>query len=170
MGSLTDIPWNDEEQFEALCFDLRGDGFAIEATLVHEILDPIAETKVPGSDPLVGGVINFRGRVIPLADLGLAFAMPAWAPHEDSRIIVIACPLADQSILLGVKADRVYEVTTINRTNAEPPPEIGKQWNPEYIRGLIKSSRGFITIPDLTRIFSSFNNRRQTCVSRLNTN
>ncbi|MGB8601651.1 MAG: chemotaxis protein CheW, partial [Rhizomicrobium sp.] len=110
------------------------------------------------------------GRVIPLADIGLAFAMAAWTANTDSRIIVIACPFSDQSVLLGVKADRVHEVTTINRSYAEPPPEIGKQWNPEFIRGLIKSPRGLIAIPDLTRIFTSYNNRRQTCVSRLNTN
>lgn len=170
MSTLQDIPWNANGQLETLFFDLRDKGFALEATLVHEILDPIIETRVPGSAPLVGAIINFRGRVIPLTDMGLAFSMPPWRATQDSRIIVIACPMPYQTILLGIKADRVHEVMTISRTQTEPAPEIGRQWNPDYIRGLIKTPDGLIAIPNLKHIFSAPENRQQTCVSRLSTN
>lgn len=170
MGALQDIPWNGNGQIETLIFDLRDRGFALEATLVHEILDPITETRVPGSDPLISAIINFRGRVIPLSDMGLAFSMPPCRISEETRIIVIACPMPYQSVLLGIKADRVHEVMTINREQAEPPPDIGRQWNPAYIRALIKTPDNLIAVPDLKKIFSAPSNRQNTCVSLLSTN
>ena len=61
---------------EALTFDLHGETFALEATLVREVLDLLPETEVPGAPAFVSAVINFRGRIIPLVDLRVAFDMP----------------------------------------------------------------------------------------------
>ena len=78
---------DDGEEF--LHFDLQGEVFALEATMVREILDVIAATPVPGTPALVHEVINFRGKIIPLADLRLAFDMEASQTTIDSRIVVI---------------------------------------------------------------------------------
>ncbi len=149
------INWDTSGQVEVLTFDLQGEAFALEATLVREILDVAAETTVPGAKPFVGGVINFRGKVIPLADLRQAFAMDAADSSIDSRIIVIEMDIDGEPTLIGLKTDKVHEVTTLAKTASEAPPSVGMHWRPEFILSLIKRNGEFIILPDLQTIFSS---------------
>ena len=72
-----------------LMLELQGESFAIETAQVREILDPVPITTVPGAAPSVDGVINVRGRVVPLADLRLIFDMPRQETGPDARIVVI---------------------------------------------------------------------------------
>jgi purine-binding chemotaxis protein CheW len=141
-------------ELEALTFQLADETFALEATIVREILDLLPETPVPGSPSLVAAVINFRGKVIPLSDLRLAFGLEASAPTIDSRIIVIEIELDGENSLIGVRADRVNEVTTLRQELAERPPDFGMRYQPEYIRSLVKHDAGIVVLPDLHRIFS----------------
>lgn len=165
MGCLNDIEWGKNNSIEALTFDMGTDTFAIEACLVHEILDPLPETQVPRSDPLVSSVVNFRGRIIPLSNLRIAFDISPRADKPYDHVIVIECPFADQVNLIGIKADNVYEVATFPRTLAEDPPQIGTQWNPEYVRGLIKAVDRYIVIPDFRKILVTLHSGRQPCAS-----
>lgn len=165
MGNLKDIDWGKEDAVEVLTFDMGKDTFAIEACLVREIIDPLPETKVPRSNTLVSSVVNFRGKIIPLSDLRLAFDIPLTPEKSHDHIIVIECPLKDQVNMIGIKVDNVYEVATFPRTLAEDPPQIGYQWNPEYLRGLLKAADRYIVIPDIARILVTLCNRRQPCAS-----
>lgn len=149
------IPWDENGQLEALTFSLQKDVFAIEATLVREILDLQADTRVPGASPLVDRVINFRGKVIPIADLCLAFAMSASEPTPDSRIIVIEIDLDGEPTLVGLKTDKVHEVTTLDRNAAEDPPAVGMRWRRNHIRCLIRRDERVIVLPDVQAIFSA---------------
>ncbi len=108
------VPWNSDDQLEVLVFDLGGQSFALEAVLVREILDTMPETRVPGAPALVGHVINFRGRIIPLADLHLAFGMTLPAPTKDSRIVVIELDLGGDATIIGLRTDKVHEVATFS--------------------------------------------------------
>ncbi|WP_395445104.1 chemotaxis protein CheW [Caulobacter sp. UC70_42] len=140
---------------EALTFDLQGETFALEAGLVQEVLDLLPETPVPGARPFVGAVINFRGRVIPLVDLRLAFDMSAGAPTIDSRIVVIKYVLDGEQALIGLRADKVHEVTTITRDTTEQAPRVGMSWRPDFIRLLARRGGDLIVIPDLEQIFAT---------------
>jgi purine-binding chemotaxis protein CheW len=142
------------EAIEALTFDLRGETFALEAGLVREVLDLLPETSVPGA-PFVSAVINFRGRVIPLVDLRLAFDMDAAAPTIDSRIVVIEYDLDGQPTLIGLRADKVHEVTTIDRAVTEEAPRVGLRWRSDFIRLLARRDGDVIVIPDLDQIFAA---------------
>jgi purine-binding chemotaxis protein CheW len=145
----------EDGELEVLSFELQGEVFALEATLVQEILDVLPETAVPGAPPLVGGVINFRGKVIPLADLRVAFGMEASDAGIDSRIVVIEMDIQGERTLIGLRTDRVREVTTLALASSEAPPSVGMRWRPDFIRRLIKRGGEFIVIPDLAAIFSS---------------
>ncbi len=147
--------WNGAEELSVLTFNLNGETFAIEATVVQEILDLLPETQVPGSRAFVGSVINFRGKVIPLADIRLAFGMEATEPTIDSRIVVIELHLDDEPTLVGIRTDRVYEVTTLPRAASEPPPSVGMRWRADYIDCLVKRGGEFIILPNLRAIFAS---------------
>ncbi|MEO3387229.1 chemotaxis protein CheW [Mesorhizobium sp. CAU 1741] len=144
-----------DDEMEVLTFNLHGETFALEATSVQEILDMLPETRVPGSERFVASVINFRGRVIPLADLRLAFGMEASEATIDSRVVVIEIELKGETTLIGLRTDKVNEVTTLAMTSSEPPPSVGMRWRPDYIEGLFKRGGEFIILPNLQAIFSN---------------
>ncbi len=140
---------------EALTFDLQGETFALEAGLVREVLDLLPETAVPGAPPFVDAVINFRGRVIPLVDLRLAFDMSAATPTIDSRIVVIEYELDGEATLIGLRADKVHEVTSIAQDTTEDAPRVGMRWRQDFIRRLARRGGDLIVIPDLDQIFAA---------------
>ena len=143
------------ETIEALTFDLQGETFALEAGYVREVLDLLPETPVPGAPAFVGAVINFRGRVIPLVDLRMAFDMSVGETTIDNRIVVIEHPLDGEPTLIGLRADKVHEVTSITPDSTEDAPRVGMRWRPDYVRGIGKRQGNFIIIPDLNRIFET---------------
>ncbi len=151
----TMINWNDAGAIEVLTFDLQGELFALEATLVQEILDMAPEIMVPGAAAFVGSVINYRGKVIPLADLRLAFGMEVTASTIDSRIIVIEMEIEGESTLVGLRTDKVHEVATLTQAASEAPPSVGMRWRLDYIRCLVKRGGEFIVLPDLHTIFAT---------------
>jgi purine-binding chemotaxis protein CheW len=153
MGDVTMM--TSGEPIEALTFDLQGETFALEAGLVQEVLDLLPETDVPGAPPFVGAVINFRGRVIPLVDLRLAFDMTAGSPTIDSRIVVIEYALDGQPTLIGLRADKVHEVTSITLDTTEQAPRVGMSWRADFIRLLARRDGDLIVIPDLDQIFAA---------------
>lgn len=152
--------WGVEDELSVLTFSLNGETFAIEAIVVQEILDLLPETHVPGSKPFVSSVINFRGKVIPLADIRLAFGMDVNEATIDSRIIVIELDLENEPTLIGIRTDRVYEVTTLARTASEPPPSVGMRWRVDYIDCLVKRDGEFIILPNLDAIFAFQGDRK----------
>lgn len=153
MSKEQNIDWSADGQLQVLTFDMHGETFAIEATLVREILDHIPETVVPGSARLVGSVVNFRGRVIPLADLHLSFGFEPQEGTVDSRIVVIELDVDGEAVLVGLKADKVNEVTDLELTSTEAAPRVGMRWRQDFIRCLAKRGSDFIVVPDLERIF-----------------
>lgn len=151
----TALNWNAAGQLEVLTFGLDGEVFAFEATIVREILDVAAETQVPGAPAFVGGVINFRGKVIPLADLRAAFDMAPAETTIDSRVVVIEMDIDGEPTLIGLRTDKVYEVTSLARSASEPPPSVGMRWRADFIQGLVRREGEFVVLPDLAAIFSS---------------
>tara|TARA_R110002020_G_scaffold993_5_gene4926 strand:- start:11659 stop:12177 length:519 start_codon:yes stop_codon:yes gene_type:complete len=156
-----DSAWNADDQLEVLIFTLNGETFAIEATIVQEIVDLLPETHVPGSMSFVASVINFRGKVIPLADIRLAFGMQAAEATIDSRIIVIELDFDGEPTLIGIRTDRVCEVTTLSRSARETPPSVGMRWRADYINCLVKRGGDFIILPNLQEIFASQRDRAE---------
>ena len=154
--------WSGEEELSVLTFNLNGETFAIEAIVVQEILDLLPETHVPGSMPFVGSVINFRGKVIPLADIRLAFGMVATEATIDSRIVVIELDQDGEPTLIGIRTDKVNEVTMLAKVASEPPPSVGMRWRADYINCLVKRDGEFIIVPNLQAIFSSQRDRANT--------
>lgn len=144
---------NDHRSFEALTFDLQGEVFALGAHSVREILDVTPVTSVPGARDFVPGLINVRGRVVPLADLRVRFGMPPAVQSADTRIIVVEIDLDGEPTIVGLLADKVYEVTHIAGASIEETPPIGMKWPPDYVRGIGKRGDEFIIIPDIERIF-----------------
>lgn len=139
----------------ALTLRLDDELFAIDAGHVREILDLVHVTEVPNASPFAAGLINVRGRVVPLADLRVAFGMQRVEPDADTRIVVIETDIDGEPAIVGVLADKVYDVTDIDAAVIEEAPKVGMRWQAEYVRGIGKRDGNFIIIPDLTRIFET---------------
>jgi purine-binding chemotaxis protein CheW len=144
-----------EESFrQVLMLGLAGEMFALDATQVREILDPIPVTRVPGAQSYVSSVLNVRGKVIPLADLRVRFGMPPAAITSDSRFIVLEIDLAGEPTTIGIVADKVYEVTDLDTSTLQKAPPIGMRWRPEFIAAIAKWKDEFIIVPNMKQILN----------------
>lgn len=155
MTERKSAPWDSNGQLEVLTFDLQKETFALEAVLVQEILDLLPETIVPGAQSLVSSVVNFRGKIIPIADLALAFGLGSSERTLDSRIVVIETELEGQILQIGIRTDKVHEVTTLEQKASEEPPVVGMRWRRDFVRELVRQSDGVVVLPDLSTIFQS---------------
>ena len=140
---------------KALTLRLQDELFAVEAGSVREILDLVPITEVPNASPFVSGLINVRGRVVPLADLRVMFGMDRPEPDQDTRIVVMEVDIDGEPTVAGILADKVHDVTDIEASSIEEAPKVGMRWRPEFIRGIGKRNGGFIIIPNMERIFET---------------
>lgn len=139
---------------QVVMIGLGEEKFALDAGLVREIIDPVPVTKVAGARAFVPSVINVRGNVIPLADLRIRFGMPQLDNSTDTRIVVIELTLDGEPVLVGVTADKVYEVTEISQTDVQQTPRVGMHWKPEFIRFIAKWREEFVIVPNMERILN----------------
>lgn len=140
---------------KALTLRLQDEIFAIEAESVREILDLVPVTEVPNASSFAFGLINVRGRVVPLADLRVMFGMKQPEANADTRIVVIEIDLEGEPTIVGVLADKVHDVTEIETATIEEAPKVGLRWPTEFVRGIGKRGDQFIVVPDLGRIFGT---------------
>jgi purine-binding chemotaxis protein CheW len=152
-GSHDDAPA--PRAMSALTLELGGEIFAIEAGRVREVLDRVAITEVPNAPRFVGGLINVRGRVVPLADMRMKFGMDPTPPDVNTRIIVLELEVAGEPTVVGVLADRVHKVADIDLSDMDEAPKVGMRWRPEYLRGVARHDGQFVIVPDMGRIFGS---------------
>jgi purine-binding chemotaxis protein CheW len=145
---------HEADAMQVVMIGLGEEKFALDAGLVREIIDPVPVTKVAGARAFVPSVINVRGNVIPLADLRIRFGMPQPEDSPDTRIVVIEIELDNEPVLVGVTADKVYEVTEISQTDVQQTPRVGMHWKPEFIRFIAKWREGFVIVPNMERILN----------------
>ena len=142
------------EPMKVLMLGLGEQVFALDAGIVREIIDPIPTTRVAGAKPFLPSVVNVRGNVIPLADLRIRFGMACKPATSDTRIVVIELTIEDDPVVVGIVADKVYEVTEITRADAQQTPRVGMQWKPQFISFLAKWKNEFVIVPDMERILN----------------
>jgi purine-binding chemotaxis protein CheW len=139
---------------QVVMLGIGGEVFALDSDLVREIIDPVPATRVAGARPFLPSVVNVRGNVIPLADLRVRFGMPNTESTADTRIVVLEIKIDGDPVLVGVVADKVYEVTEISPSDVQPTPRVGMHWNPEFIRFITKWREEFVIVPNTERILS----------------
>ncbi len=118
-----------------LTFFLAGEEYGIEILKVHEIIGLLPITRVPKTPEYVRGVINLRGKVIPIVDARVKFGMPAVEATNETCIIVVQIRGLD----VGVVVDRVSEVIDIPEEEIAPTPSFGSEFNTELILGIGKT-------------------------------
>lgn len=139
---------------EVLTMSLQGEVFALPAGIVSEILDFVPITEVPNAQPFVGGLINVRGKVVPFADLRFKLGMDRPDATVDTRIVVIEVNLGGEPTIVGILAEKVYEVTVVAPSALEETPRIGMRWRPDFIRCIGKRENDFVIILDIDNVFA----------------
>ena len=144
-----------DNRIDVVTLRLGGEMLAFAASDLHEILEPIAVTRVPNAGDFVSGLINVRGTVVPLADLRVAFGMePAENTHE-TRMVVLDVPLETGLVTVAVLADKVLDVSALDVGGLDQMPAVGLNWPPGYVRGIGKRDDDFVILPDLPAIFKT---------------
>ena len=129
--------------------------FAIPVETVVEILDLREMFRLPDAPAHLTGLIDLRGRSVPVIDLRVKLGLPATAPTETTRIMVLEVQVAGRHLILGLVADRVFEVAPLDNGQIELPPDIGTKWRSDYIRGVGRRGDSFVVVFDLARLFAS---------------
>jgi len=137
-----------------LTFMLAEEVFALEISEVREVLDFASITKVPQTPEFMRGVINLRGRVVPVVDMRLKFGMPATERTVNTCIIIVELDIGGEQTVIGALADSVQEVFELGSADIEPTPKIGAQIDTEFLKGMGKNDEQFILILDVDKVFS----------------
>lgn len=129
--------------------------FAAPVEKVQEILDMRPIARLPQAPPNLLGMIDVRGQGIPVLDLRLTLALEPALDTENTRIIVLNVATASGELTVGLRADRVFEVTVLDSAELDPPPAISGAWTGECIAGIGRRNGNFVTVLDLDRLLGA---------------
>ncbi|MDY0290720.1 MAG: chemotaxis protein CheW [Desulfuromonadaceae bacterium] len=129
-----DFESEDTQEGKFLTFHMAGEDYGIEIRHVTEIIGIQRITEVPDMPPFIKGVVNLRGKVIPVMDVRARFHLPS--RDYDERTCIIVVNYNDASV--GLVVDQVNEVADIPKKNIEPPPRSTAGENSQYIQGMGK--------------------------------
>lgn len=137
-----------------LTFRLAEEDYGLEILKVREIIGLMDITVIPQMPPFVKGVINLRGKVIPVIDLRLKFGLPPVDYNERTCIIVVEVKTPEGAMLMGVVVDTVSEVLNISGADIEPPPSFGTRVDTRYILGIAKAKGAIKILLDIDQVLS----------------
>jgi len=127
--------------------------FAVEVEQVHEIIDLRPITRVPNAPHYLMGMIDVRSRTVPVIDLRGKLGLTPIPPSEHTRIIVLDVATAGRNVVMGLVADRVYEVAALSGHSMEEAPDIGVRWRSQYIKGVGRRGDSLVIVLDLGHLF-----------------
>jgi purine-binding chemotaxis protein CheW len=133
-----------------LTFYLGSEEYGIEILRVREIIGMMPITKVPRTPAYIRGVINLRGKVIPIVDMRLKFELEAIPQTAETCIIVVQC----QGVVAGVVVDKVSEVLNITAGELEEAPAFGGDFDTDYILGVGKKAGKIRLLLDIEKVVS----------------
>jgi len=150
MSTPTAVP--DETQY--LGFQVAEEEYAIGILRVREILEFDTVTKVPTTPPSIRGVINLRGRVVPVVDLAVKLGLPESPITRRTCIVVTEVDLEGERTVMGVLADAVSQVIDLPAGEIQPPPPFGPRVRVECLVGMGRAGKKFVLLLDIDKLLS----------------
>jgi len=138
-----------------LTFHLAGEEYAVGILQVREIITYGTLTKVPHTPPSIRGVINLRGNVVPVVDLGLKFGLTPRPVTDRTCIVIVEANINESRTVMGVIADSVSQVISISEDNILPAPAFGTRVSIDFLRGMGKSGDKFVLVLDIDKVLSA---------------
>lgn len=143
-----------EREGKYLTFNLANEEYGIGILKVKEIIGMMTITPVPQTPPFVKGVINLRGKVIPVIDLRLKFGMEEIEYNERTSIIVVEVRGGTGTVQIGIVVDSVSEVVNIKSEDIENTPTFGTRLDTDYILGMAKMGGGVKILLDIDQVLT----------------
>ncbi len=142
---------SNEAIYQLVSFVIENEEFGVDILKVQEIIRTVEITRVPKSPEFVEGVINLRGKIVPVIDLRKRFGIARKDRDNETRIVVV--DLVDK--VVGFLVDKVKEVIRVEKSIIEPPPELTTSVSTNYITGVAKLQDRLLILLDLDRVLSS---------------
>ena len=140
-----------EQSLQLVTFRLGDEEFGVDIKMVQEINRMISITKIPGAPAHIEGVVNLRGKVIPIVSLRTKLGFGELEHDKSTRIMVVEI----ERLILGFIVDSVSEVLRIPDARVEPPPSITGGTDSAYIEGVINLSDRILILLSLNALFGS---------------
>lgn len=137
--------------YQLVSFVVQNEEFGVDILKVQEIIRTVDITRVPKSPQFVEGVINLRGKIVPVIDLRKRFGIETKERDNETRIVVV--DLVDK--VVGFLVDKVKEVIRVEKDIIEPPPDLTTSINANYITGVAKLQDRLLILLDLDRVLSA---------------
>ena len=150
-ASTSDVAGVSEDQLQLVTFGIGEEEYGVDILAVQEINRMMELTRVPQSPADIEGVINLRGKIIPVLDMRKRFKLSSSEQNEQSRIIVVEV----HSRVIGFIVDCVHEVLRISRKIVEPAPEMVCSLDSDFIAGVGKLDDRLLILLDLNKLFDS---------------
>jgi purine-binding chemotaxis protein CheW len=139
-----------QEELQLVIFQLTDEEYAIPIIQVHEIIKPTEVTRIPGMPDFVEGVINLRGKVIPIIDIRKRFRLQQKKADENTRVIVV--DVGEHTV--GLIVDSVIEVLRLPLKSIDPVPTTIAKISSEYLKGIGKLKERLLIILDVEKMLT----------------
>ena len=142
-------------QAQYLGFFVAEEEYAIGILRVREILEFDTVTRVPTTPPSIRGVINLRGRVVPVVDLAVKLGLPESPITKRTCVVVVEVDLEGERTVMGVLADAVSQVLDLPASEIEPPPAFGPRVRVDCLLGMGRAGKKFVLLLDIDKLLST---------------
>ena len=137
-----------------LSFQLADEEYAVPVSRVREIIEYDTVTRVPSTPAWIRGVINLRGGVVPVVDLGLRLGLPERAVTKRSCMVILELTLDGAPALVGVTVDAVSQVEEIRAQDVEAVPAFGTRLRVDCLLGMARHGKKFVLLLDIDRVLA----------------
>ena len=138
-----------------LTFSVADEEYGISVLTVREILEYDTVTRVPRTPAFIRGVINLRGRVVPVVDLAVRFGLPASPVTNRSCVVIVEVQVQGEPLVMGLIADAVNQVIELGPEDIEPPPSFGTRVDVAYLKGMGRADKRFVLLLEIDRMLSA---------------
>ncbi|MFY0679246.1 MAG: chemotaxis protein CheW [Thalassovita sp.] len=146
---------NDDLQ-NLVAFEMGDELLAVPTRILREVLEPPRITRVPMADIYSAGLMNVRGVVYPVTDLRPLFEMPQREFDIDTRILVLELSLEAGTMSLGLIAEKVHAVLSLDPESLQKVPTVGTRWPAGAIKGIGRWNDRFVNLIDLEKIAETY--------------
>ncbi|WP_400164820.1 chemotaxis protein CheW [Brevibacillus sp. TJ4] len=146
------LDWETEESVQSILFHMGNEYYGLSISLVREIIKPLPITRFPKSPEYVEGVIDLRGRILPIVNLRKMFGLNSVEITEETRFV----DLQLDGLELGIIVDAVSEVVHIPASLIEPAPAIVAGVEGKYLQGIARLNEKLIMLLDVDQIFAQW--------------
>ncbi len=165
---MTALNPDENKSNQYLTFTLRDEDFAIDIAKVREVLDVTTMTKIPQMPSFISGVINLRGNVVPVLDLGCRLGMEPVVPTKNTCVMIVETTIDEAIVAMGTVADSVQMVLDLQTSEIEEVPRMGTDINTDFINGMGRQGDKFLVILNIDKVLSQGGEDLRLCLD-LNT-